>query len=46
VVIDQGRIVADGSPAEALTADRIREVFGVDAALVRLPASLRGSAVV
>ncbi|HEY4228011.1 MAG TPA: ABC transporter ATP-binding protein [Candidatus Limnocylindrales bacterium] len=46
VVLDQGRIVADGPPTESLTPDRIREVFGVDAGLVRLPASLRGSTVV
>ena len=38
VVIDRGRLVADGPPAEALTPDRIREVFGVDPALVRLGA--------
>jgi iron complex transport system ATP-binding protein len=38
VVIERGRIVADGPPTEALTPDRIREVFGVDPALVRLPA--------
>jgi iron-siderophore transport system ATP-binding protein len=37
VVLDRGRKVADGSPAEALDADRIRDVFGVDPALVRLP---------
>jgi iron complex transport system ATP-binding protein len=36
VVIDRGRIVADGPPAVSLTAERIREVFGVDPALVRL----------
>jgi iron complex transport system ATP-binding protein len=36
VLIDRGRIVADGSPAEVLTPDRIRSVFGVDPALVRL----------
>jgi iron complex transport system ATP-binding protein len=35
-VIDRARIVADGSPAEALTGDRIRDVFGVDPSLVRL----------
>ena len=46
VVLDQGRIVADGAPAESLSGDRIRNVFGVDPALVRLPASLRGSSVV
>lgn len=37
VVIDQGRIVADGSPEVALTPDRIREVFGVDPTFIRLP---------
>jgi iron complex transport system ATP-binding protein len=38
VLIDAGRIVADGSPAEVLTPDRIRDVFGVDPSIVRLPA--------
>jgi iron complex transport system ATP-binding protein len=38
VLLDRGRIVADGPPAEVLTPDRIREVFGVDPALVRLGA--------
>jgi len=37
VVLDRGRLVADGAPAEALDADRIRDAFGVDPALVRLP---------
>ena len=37
VLIDAGRIVADGSPAEVLTPDRIRDVFGVDPSIVRLP---------
>ena len=37
VVLAAGRIVGDGTPAETLRADRIREVFGVDPALVRLP---------
>jgi iron complex transport system ATP-binding protein len=36
VLVDRGRIVADGSPAEVLTDERIRDVFGVDPALVRL----------
>ena len=35
-VVDRGRLVADGPPAESLTPDRIRDVFGVDPALVRL----------
>ena len=38
VVIEKGRVVADGPPTESLTPGRIREVFGVDPALVRLPA--------
>jgi iron complex transport system ATP-binding protein len=38
VLLDRGRIVADGGPDEVLTPDRIRDVFGVDPALVRLPA--------
>jgi iron complex transport system ATP-binding protein len=36
-VMNDGRIVADGPPAATLAADRIRSVFGVDPALVRLP---------
>ena len=38
VVMSDGRIVADGPPASTLDEARIREVFGVDPALVRLPA--------
>ena len=37
VVLDRGRIVADGPPSDVLDARRIRAVFGVDPALVRLP---------
>jgi iron complex transport system ATP-binding protein len=37
VVLDAGRVVADGRPADTLDAGRIRAVFGVDPALVRLP---------
>jgi iron complex transport system ATP-binding protein len=37
VLLDDGRIVADGTPTEVLTPDRIRDVFGVDPAIVRLP---------
>jgi iron complex transport system ATP-binding protein len=37
VVLDRGRVVADGEPAAVLDAERIRAVFGVDPALVRLP---------
>jgi iron complex transport system ATP-binding protein len=35
VLLDRTRIVADGPPSEVLTADRIREVFGVDPGFVR-----------
>jgi ABC-type cobalamin/Fe3+-siderophores transport system ATPase subunit len=37
VVLDRGRVVADGEPSRVLDVERIREVFGVDPALVRLP---------
>jgi iron complex transport system ATP-binding protein len=37
VIIDRGRIVADGPPRTTLDEARIRAVFGVDPALVRLP---------
>jgi iron complex transport system ATP-binding protein len=36
VLLDHGRIIADGPPVEVLSADRIESVFGVDPALVRL----------
>ena len=36
VLLDQGRIVADGEPGDVLSDDRIRAVFGVDPAMVRL----------
>jgi ABC-type cobalamin/Fe3+-siderophores transport system ATPase subunit len=36
VVMDRGRIVGDGRPADVLSPARIREVFGVDPALVAL----------
>jgi iron complex transport system ATP-binding protein len=36
-VMSDGRIVGDGPPVSTLGADRIRTVFGVDPALVRLP---------
>ena len=34
VVLDQGRVVADGSVAETLTPARLAEVFGLSGALV------------
>jgi iron complex transport system ATP-binding protein len=36
VVIDQGRIVADGPPGEVLSPARIRAVFGVDPTVLNL----------
>ncbi len=36
VLLDHGRLVGDGTPAEVLTDERIGEVFGVAPALVRL----------
>ena len=38
ILLDRGRIVADGRPADVLTADRIHDVFGVDPGFVRLGA--------
>jgi len=38
VLLDRGRIVADGPPADVLTPERIRDVFGVDPGFVRLGA--------
>ena len=46
VVLDKGRLVADGSPLDSLDEARIREVFGVDPSLVRLPAGHAGAAIV
>jgi iron complex transport system ATP-binding protein len=36
VLLDHGRVVADGEPGVVLAPDRIRDVFGVDPALVHL----------
>jgi iron complex transport system ATP-binding protein len=36
VVVDRGRIVRDGPAGDALDAGSIRDVFGVDPAIVRL----------
>ena len=36
VLLDQGRVVADGPPGEVLAPQRIRGVFGVDPQLVRV----------
>ena len=37
VAMKDGRIVAEGSPAEVVTPERLREVFGLDAHVVREP---------
>ncbi|HEY7599067.1 MAG TPA: ABC transporter ATP-binding protein [Candidatus Limnocylindrales bacterium] len=37
LLLEGGRLVADGTPAEVLTAERVREVYGVDPALVAVP---------
>jgi iron complex transport system ATP-binding protein len=41
VLLDAGRVVCDGPPGEVLTPGRIRDVFGVDPSIVRLPAVAR-----
>lgn len=38
VLLDHGRIVADGSPGDVLTDSRVRDIFGVDPGFVRLGA--------
>ncbi|MHB8891363.1 MAG: ABC transporter ATP-binding protein [Candidatus Limnocylindrales bacterium] len=43
VLIAHGRILADGTPDEVLTDERIRDVFNVNPALVRLAASVQGA---
>jgi iron complex transport system ATP-binding protein len=37
VLLDGGRVVADGAPGEVLGPEQVRDVFRVDPALVRLP---------
>ena len=37
VVLDRGRVVADGPPADVLAPGRVQAVFGVDPAIVGLP---------
>lgn len=36
ILLDHGRVVADGPPAEVLAPERIRDVFGVDPSFVRV----------
>lgn len=40
VLLDAGRVVADGPPAEVLTPERLREVFGIAAEFVETGAGL------
>ncbi|MEO8625998.1 MAG: ABC transporter ATP-binding protein [Candidatus Limnocylindrales bacterium] len=37
LLLDHGRLVADGRPSEVLSPERIRTVYGVDPALVTVP---------
>lgn len=39
VLLDHGRVVAAGTPSEVLTAERIREVFGVEPTFVPVPST-------
>ncbi|HUG47341.1 MAG TPA: ABC transporter ATP-binding protein [Candidatus Limnocylindria bacterium] len=41
VLLHEGRLVADGAPAEVLTPERIRQVYGVDPSIVPLPLPAR-----
>jgi iron complex transport system ATP-binding protein len=36
MILEKGRIVAEGRPAETLTPDRIAKIFGVEADMVTL----------
>jgi iron complex transport system ATP-binding protein len=38
LLLEQGRLVADGRPSEVLTPERIRTVYGIDPTLVSIPA--------
>ncbi|CAN5718040.1 ABC transporter ATP-binding protein [soil metagenome] len=42
VLMSDGRLVADGTPAQVLTAERIRTVYGVDGAFLAGPAVAAG----
>jgi iron complex transport system ATP-binding protein len=44
ILLDRGRVAADGPPAEVVTPARLREVYGADAEVMRDPAT--GSPVV
>lgn len=40
VMLDQGRVVADGPPAQVLTAARLREVYGIESFLAQADGAL------
>jgi len=40
VLLDQGRIAADGAPRDVLTAERLRSVYGIDAHLAEAAGAL------
>jgi iron complex transport system ATP-binding protein len=42
VLMSEGRLVADGTPAQVLTAERIQTVYGVDGAFLTGPAATAG----
>jgi iron complex transport system permease protein len=44
VVLDGGRLVADGPPAQVLTRERVRATFGVDLAMLAGPAAIDDAA--
>ena len=44
VVLDGGRVVADGPPARVLTRERVRATFGVDLAMLAGPAAIDAAA--
>ena len=44
LLLDGGRLVADGPPREALAPERVREVFGVDPNVLSVPAALGSGA--
>ena len=44
VVLDGGRVVADGPPARVLTRERVRATFGVDLAMLAGPAAIDDAA--
>jgi iron complex transport system ATP-binding protein len=39
VLLDGGRVVADGAPESVLTPERVRSTFGVDLAMLARPAA-------